>query len=703
MRKLQQFYVCRRCGGQYSDEDYAEDRFCRNCGTFLLRKRGYSRPVPQRAEDIHGDNPNLATLKSSLAVEFPNGYEERQEQLEFIASSSEALKNHQVFIGSAPCGIGKSLAALLTIIPKLKAGKLLICFRTRSQLHIFLEELKKLNSGLQAISFFSKRDMCPRLRSKISYLDFFDECRRLKENSEIPTKPYCEFYRRMLKKKKYASDLAKDCAARLLSPSEAVKHMSKAGFCAYEALKRILSDAAIFLGTYHYVFDPHVRAATLKDFSNDLSEAYLIVDEAHNLPKFSRELLSDSITRNSILGALRESADFPEDESKLIQECLETLDDEIFDKALKNLMDERPHLINPDDVDALLLENGGVSGLEAAEILSNYGRRIIELKKESGRERIFSFNRRVGEFLSNFVGKVGENHIHLIKKESNGTVALHVKSFDGREVTDPILRSVKGSILMSGYLSPPNVYRDLLLYEADKVYLKEFDSPFPAENRLILVATDVSSRYQMRTAETLVKWKNYIEKISDVNQGNVAAFFTSYRMLAELDSIIDTHRRKIMERSDTNREDVVKLLKGSKDNLLLGVMGGKFSEGIDYPQNILTSVVAVGLPYATWSVYQKALIDYFNMKFPSKGRTFAYVTPALLRLIQASGRVHRSPKDKGCIVILDRRVTTPRIKERLPTHLREEMITVTNPSECALHITRFWETQNPNPAPHYIR
>jgi DNA excision repair protein ERCC-2 len=699
VRKLQQFYVCRRCGGQYSNEEYAEDRFCRSCGTFLLRKRGYSRPIQKKAEDVPAENLNLQTSRSPHVVGLPNGYEERQEQLEFIASSSEALKNHQVFIGSAPCGIGKSLAALLATVPKLKGGKLLICFRTRSQLYIFLEELKKLSSGLHAISFFSKRDMCPRLRSKISYLDFFEECRRLKENAEIPIKPYCKFYRRMLQKKKYAAGLARDCAARLLSPSEAVKRMSKAGFCAYEALKKVLSDVTVFLGTYHYVFDPHVRTAALKGFLNDLSEAYLIVDEAHNLPKFSRELLSDNITQKSILGALRETADFPGDESKLIQECLETLDDEVFNEASKSLRDERPHLINPDDVDALLLENGGVSGLEAAEIITSHGRQIIEIKKESGQERIFSFNRRVGEFLSNFIGKSGENHVHLIKKERNGAVALHVKSFDGREVTDPILRSVQGSILMSGYLSPPNVYRDLLLYEADNVYLKEFDSPFPAENRLILAANDVSSRYRMRTAEMLTKWEKYIEKISDVNQGNVAAFFTSYRMLAELEGIIDTTRTKIIERSDSKREDVVKSLKRSRDNLLLGVMGGKFSEGIDYPQNLLTSVVAVGLPYATWSVYQKALIDYFNTKFPGEGRTFAYVTPALLRLIQASGRVHRSPKDKGCIIILDRRVTTPRIKEQLPTHLREEMITVTNPSECALHIARFWETQNLNPIP----
>jgi len=690
VRKLQQFYICRRCGEKYSREEFAEDHFCRSCGTFLLRKRGHSTLIPKIFEDSREDSFRHRTPRPSVSPGFPEGYEERQEQLEFIKASSEALENHQVFIGSAPCGIGKSLAAVLAVLPKLEDGKLLVCFRTRSQLHIYLKELKKLNSGLSAVSFFSKRDMCPRMRSGINYLDFFEECRRLRENSEVPTKPFCEFYRKIIRKKRQAADLALDCAGRLLSPPEAVRRISKEGFCAYEALKRILGDATIFLGTYHYVFDPHVRAAALKDFSNDLSKIYLIVDEAHNLPAFSRELLSDSITENSLLGALKESADFPEDESKLVQECLETLNDEVFDRASKILRDERPSLINPEDVDALLLEHGGVSGLEAAEVIHNYGKRVVEIKKASGRERIFSFNRRIGEFLSNFIGKTGENHVHLIKRESRGMVALHVKSFDGREVTDPILRTARGSILMSGYLSPPRIYRDLLLYESKRVCLKEFDSPFPPENRLILAATDVSSRYQTRTAEMLTKWKNYIEGISEANKGNTAAFFTSYRMLMKLEGMIDTSRRKIVEKKDTRRNDDVRLLRRSEDNLLLGVMGGKFSEGIDYPNNLLTGVVAVGLPYATWSVYQKALINYFDDKFPGEGRTFAYVTPALLRLIQASGRVHRSPKDKGCIVILDRRVTTPRIKEQLPKHLREEMITVTNASECAMHVAGFW-------------
>ena len=120
-------------------------------------------------------------------------------------------------------------------------------------------------------------------------------------------------------------------------------------------------------------------------------------------------------------------------------------------------------------------------------------------------------------------------------------------------------------------------------------------------------------------------------------------------------------------------------------------MGGKFSEGIDYEDNVLSCVVAVGLPYATWNVYQKSLIDYFEQKFHGKGRIYAYVTPAILRLIQTCGRVHRSPEDKGCIVILDRRVTDNQTKQWLPKYYQREMQTVRNPDDCAGKIEKFWK------------
>ena len=635
--------------------------------------------------------------KTSEESWLPKGYEVRKGQVDFIEEASKAIKSNEVFLGSAPCGIGKSLASLLAVLPKLGENKLLICFRTRSQLHIYLKELKALGRKPSAVSFFSKQDMCPlRREGYLSYFDFLEECRRLKENCESSTKPYCKFFWNINRKEKEAEELALDCARKILAPKEAVRRMSRQGFCAYETLKRVLDRVDIFLGTYHYVFNSQVREALLKSFGVGLSNIYLIVDEAHNLPAFSRELLSDRLAQNTLEGALKETETFEHEALPSVQEYLTVLNEEVFQRVQKALEKEKLKQLNPQEVSDLFLDQSGTSGTEAAETLHEYGEHVKETRRELGYERIFSYNHRVGEFMENFFKKVGMKYIHLIHKDWRDRTVLEVRSFDGREITDPVLRQARGSILMSGFLSPPKIYRDLMVYDHSGVYLKEFDSPFPPENRLILAAEDVSSRFEKRTDKMLEKWKDYIEAMSAANEGNIAVFFTSYGLMHTILPLIKTNRKEIIEQRKTKRDEVMERLTRSADNILFGVMGGKFSEGIDYPYNILTCVVAVGLPYATWNVYPKALINYFNHQFPRKGRTYAYQAPAILRLIQTCGRVHRSATDKGCIAILDERVTRPNIKQQLPSYYQKEMKNVRNPIDCAGQIKKFWEKHHKN-------
>lgn len=622
----------------------------------------------------------------------PEGYEPRKGQMEFISSASKAIKTNDILLVSAPCGIGKSLASLLAVLPQLGENKLLICFRTRNQLHIYLKELRALGSNSSAVSFFSKQDMCPlRMKGELSYFDFLEECRRLKDNCESSIKPYCKFYWNINRRKKEVEELALDCARKILAPREAVRWMARHGFCAYEALKRVLDRVDIFLGTYHYTFNPSVRETLLKSFGVNLSNVYLIVDEAHNIPAFSRELLSNRLTQNTLEGALRETETFEHEAVPLVQEYLSVLNDEVFQRAREVLIKEKLRRLNPQEVGDVFLNRSGASGSEAAETLHEYGDYVRETRREQGYERIFSYNHRVGEFMENFFEKVGSAYIHLIRRDWRGRIVLEVRSFDGREITDPVLQQARGSILMSGFLSPPKVYRDLMLHNHGGVYLKEFDSPFPPENRLILAAKDVSSRFEKRTDKMLEKWKDYIEAISKANEGNMAVFFTSYKLMHTILPLVKTNRKEIEEQRRTKRGEVMEQLTRSANNVLFGVMGGKFSEGIDYPGNLLTCVVAVGLPYATWNVYQKALIGYFSRQFPREGRTYAYLTPAILRLIQTCGRVHRSSSDKGCIAILDERVTRPSIKQQLPSYFQKEMKIVRGSIDCAEQIRNFWE------------
>jgi DNA excision repair protein ERCC-2 len=429
----------------------------------------------------------------------------------------------------------------------------------------------------------------------------------------------------------------------------------------------------------------------LSNLGVDLSKVFLIVDEAHNLPSFARELLSDKLTQYSAESALRETESFSHDSVARVREYLNILIEQVFQHAQRALKGEELKQLNTQRIGDLFLAGSGVSGLEAAGILKEYGEYVKEMRLESGSERIVSYNYRVGTFLENFLENSGNEHIHLVSKDKNDRVTLEVRSFDGRMVTNPVLRQARGSILMSGFLSPPEVYRDLALSETANVCLKEFDSPFPPENRRIIVATDVSSEFKRRNSEMLGKWRNYIETISDANQGNMAVFFTSYGLMHKVLPLIRTNRKMIVELQETRRSEVIEQMARRSDNMLFGVMGGKLSEGIDYPNNILTCVVAVGLPYATWDVYQKALIDYLEHQFPQKGRTYAYLAPAILRLIQTCGRVHRSANDKGCIVILDERIAHANIKQQLPFYFQKEMRIAKSALDCNELVKGFWK------------
>jgi len=685
---LPRIYVCRKCRKRYSPEEFKQSRFCPDCGTYLSARivtpsRPYRRTATAKTETKERTSGNRW---------LPRGYEVRKGQLEFIEEATKALENNQVFVGSAPCGIGKSLASLLSVLPRLKENKLLISFRTRSQLHIFLKELKGLEQNPLTVSFFSKQDMCPlRMKTGGSYFDFLEECRRLKKNCESNTKPFCRFYWNITKKKRQAEELALDCARKILDPKEASRRMAKSGFCAYEALKRVLSKVQIFLGTYNYTFNPPVRKALLQSWGADLSNVYLIVDEAHNIPTFARELLSDRMAPNTVENALKETENFEHKTLGDVQDYLNVLDKNIFPHVQKSLGNSNLTLLDPQDLADRFLEQSGTSSDKAAETLHEYGEHVRERRQELGSDRIFSYAHRVGDFMENFFQRVGKQYVHLVQNDWGDRTYLEVRSLDGREITDPVLRQARGSIVMSGFLSPPKVYRDLILRSQKDVHLREFGSPFPAENRLILAAGDVSSRFEQRTDQMLKKCAEYIEAISLTNEGNMAVFFTSYNLMNSILSHTDIDRGTIVEKRKTRRSELMQKLTSSKSNALFGVMGGKFSEGMDYPNNLLTCVVTVGLPYATWSVYQKALINYFDSQFPGRGRDYAYLTPAIFRLVQACGRVHRSAKDKGCIVMLDERITRPDIRQLLPSYYQKEMRIVKNPMECGENITEFWE------------
>jgi DNA excision repair protein ERCC-2 len=104
--------------------------------------------------------------------------------------------------------------------------------------------------------------------------------------------------------------------------------------------------------------------------------------------------------------------------------------------------------------------------------------------------------------------------------------------------------------------------------------------------------------------------------------------------------------------------------------VLLGVQGGRASEGADYPGDQMNSVVVVGVPYAEPTPRIEAQIRYYEKRFPGNGRQYGYVLPALKKASQTAGRPIRTLKDKGAIIFLDHRFATKYCIRFLPLWVR---------------------------------
>ena len=102
--------------------------------------------------------------------------------------------------------------------------------------------------------------------------------------------------------------------------------------------------------------------------------------------------------------------------------------------------------------------------------------------------------------------------------------------------------------------------------------------------------------------------------------------------------------------------------------MLFSVMGGRISEGIDFPDKELQLAVIIGLPYPQPTAKQRALMHYYERKF-RKGWEYTVKAPTRRKMLQAIGRLIRTETDVGAAVILDRRAKqfADRIDLRPPT------------------------------------
>jgi DNA excision repair protein ERCC-2 len=100
-------------------------------------------------------------------------------------------------------------------------------------------------------------------------------------------------------------------------------------------------------------------------------------------------------------------------------------------------------------------------------------------------------------------------------------------------------------------------------------------------------------------------------------------------------------------------------LENTDSATLFSVVGGRISEGMDFPAEQLEIAVIIGIPYPKPTARQRGLQRYYDYKF-GKGWEYTVNAPAARKLMQSIGRLIRNENDRGVAVILDNRA--PRFK-----------------------------------------
>ncbi len=194
---------------------------------------------------------------------------------------------------------------------------------------------------------------------------------------------------------------------------------------------------------------------------------------------------------------------------------------------------------------------------------------------------------------------------------------------------------------------------------------------FPAEHLVVRVADGVSTRYAHRE-RSLHGLVATIARQFDEHPGNYLAFFSSFDYLEKAASSLAALRpdipqwRQVRRMSGAERVDFLARFRPLGQGIGFAVLGGVFAEGVDLPGSLLIGafIATLGLPPV--SAMQDAIQARLDKLFGA-GHGYADRVPAMQRVVQAAGRVLRTPEDRGWLWLLDDRYRRADVVELLPS------------------------------------
>lgn len=604
---------------------------------------------------------------SIKGVEFPFDYREGQRDLT-VSVYRTILRKKKLFI-QAPTGIGKTIA---TVFPAVKAVGEGLSDR------IFYLTAKTITRTVAWQAFELLREQA--LRMKVIILTAKEKicfCEETKCNPDVC--PYAKGHFDRVNDAVYELLITSDCMDRETIEEQARKW----NVCPYEMSLDLSTWMDAIICDYNYVFD--LNASLRRFFGDGIKEDYIfLIDEAHNLVERGREMYTASICKEDFL-KIKKLIKY-EDEKLVrgLEEC---------NKQLLELKRECE--------DYQILSSVSNVYLKVLNLMTELERFLEENKDHSGndemRNEVLEFYFQIRMFVDIYE-RLDENYMIYSEIESDGKFKVCLYCVNPATNLQNFLEKGVATIFFSATLLPIQYYKKLLSVEKDD-YAIYANSPFDSSNRLLLIGNDVSTKYTRRDASMYQRYAQYILQVAESRTGNYMVFFPSYRFMEEtyeffIDLVEETgsdvdYVMQSQHMSEEAREVFLENFEEARRTSFIGfcVMGGIFSEGIDLAEDKLIGAMIIGTGLPQVCREREILKCYFDTH-GERGFDYAYLYPGMNKVLQSAGRVIRTDKDRGVILLLDERFRDRRYQESFPREWSN--IKSCNIENITAQIQSFW-------------
>lgn len=436
--------------------------------------------------------------------------------------------------------------------------------------------------------------------------------------------------------------------------------------CPYYLGQELARWADVIVGDVNHWFDSHALLHGLAQ-ANDWRTGVL-VDEAHNLVERARGMYSAELDQQRF-NRVRRAA--PKPLSRSLGRLARQWQTVIKDAGMEEEGESRKPAYRlltalPDKLVTAAQQVGAAITDHLGEHPEDASLELQELLFEA-----LAFCRLAEHF--------GEHSLCDLTRQGRGRAVLGLRNLIPADFLAPRFKAAHASVLFSATLTPAHYYRDLLGLPENTVW-REVASPFAARQLEVRIRGDISTRFRDRDASIDPIVATMAQQYQR-NPGHYLAFFSSFAYLeATLARFRHAHPNvpvfsQTRGMPEAQREAFLARFAPGGEGIGFAVLGGAFAEGIDLPGDRLIGAFIATLGLPPFNDFNEALKARLAARF-GQGDDYTYRIPGMIKVVQAAGRVIRSPEDQGVVVLMDDRFAQANV--------------------CAL-LPSWWSLGNPNP------